>query len=772
VSRARTLTERIAEIRPEHVAHTGGFERPRRRFWLALPVLAIAALLGLRAVLHDDPLERLDPVAASPDDPPGTTARAGSLAITRGGPVILGFQSEAPARLVLGGRELSPPSPHHELVAGMALADAHRHVPALARAKPRDDGRIALATSGTVRTLVTIDGDRIASVEVELHGKGLVKGRAVVLAGAAPIRFAAPPGARLMWSPVGRRGDLEYLPASSLSPEPPAAATFDAPGTARLDGAIALAILGVVLATLAWLARRRLAALSRDTWLAMAGVLAVALVARLVGLGDQGQTWDEDVNWAAGRNYVTNLLALDFSERSWMWNFEHPPVMKVLAGIGAQLADGFGPARVLSAVWSALGCTLLVPIGTRLFRFRVGVLAAAIAALLPPLVAHGQIVGHEAPTLLWWSLAILLALGVHDYLPTDDRRALRALVLRLAGVGVVIGIAIASRFVNGLVGPVCALIVVLAAPERWRRATIGWGALVMPLAALATVYAVWPRLWLHPIANLAAALAKLDTPHSPEPFLGALTTSPGPHYFALYLIATLPVGVLAGIVLWLARAAIDVAKRRAPLGQIVVFAWLAIPLVGIMLSPVRQDGVRYVMPCLLALALMAAVGLDAAAGWIGARLGGAVTRTTWVFVAGASVLVGYLGITVARSAPYHLDYFGEHAGSAGQIAEARTFETAWWGEGLDRAIAYVNTHAEPGARVYRGCIEAQPLGPVHLAWFREDLWRPMARSIAEATWIVTYAPATRACRLPPEARKVYEVTHDGLTLAAVWRRGP
>ena len=68
-------------------------------------------------------------------------------------------------------------------------------------------------------------------------------------------------------------------------------------------------------------------------------------------LGGAGQTWDEDVNWAAGRNYVTNLLDGDFSVLAWRWNYEHPPVMKILAGIGAQLADGFGPARALSALW-------------------------------------------------------------------------------------------------------------------------------------------------------------------------------------------------------------------------------------------------------------------------------------------------------------------------------------------------------------------------------------------------------------------------------------
>ena len=663
--------------------------RTLARAWGAIPVATIALLLGARACIHTPPLDRLAPVAAEPADPPGTVARAGSIAIERGGPVILGFQSDAPARLTFGGREL--------------------------------------------------------------RGAGLVKDRIVVMHGAAAIRFAAPPDARLVWSPVGRRGEPEYVPASSLSPESPASARFESPGAAPLDGAIAIAILLTIVGSLCALARRRLAAVPRRTWIAMAAVCAVALLVRLIGLGDQGQTWDEDVNWAAGRNYVSNLLALDFADRSWIWNYEHPPVMKVLDGIGAQFSDGFGPARALSALWVALGCALLVPIGERLYRFRVGVFAATIAALLPPLVAHGQIVGHEAPTVLWWSLGILLALGVHDDLAPGDRRTLR---IRLAWLGVVIGVAIASRFVNGLLGPVCAIVIAIQAPPAWRRETIGWGAAILPIAAIATVYAVWPRLWLHPLANLDAAFAKLAVPHAAEPFFGALTSSPGPHYFIAYLVATLPIGVAVGVVAWLARAACRRARELRT--SVLVVAWFAVPLVGIMLSPVRQDGVRYVMPCVTACAVIAAAGFDAVATWL---------RSRRAFHAIGAIVVAYLGVTLARTAPYYLDYFAEHTGGAGGVAAAKRYETAWWGEGLDRAVTYVNQHAAPNARVHRECIE-----PAHLAWFREDLWLPMTRDPREATWIVVYAPATRACPLPADARQVYEVAHDGVTLATVYRR--
>ena len=128
-------------------------------------------------------------------------------------------------------------------------------------------------------------------------------------------------------------------------------------------------------------------------------------------------------------------------------------------------------------------------------------------------------------------------------------------------------------------------------------------------------------------------------------------------------------------------------------------------------------------------------------------------------------MIAYLGVTAIRTHPYYLDYFGELTGGAGNVAAHRWFETAWWGEGLDRALAYVNEHAEPNARVSRDCVE-----PSHLAWFREDLWLAIPRGPADATWIVVYAPERRACPLPPDAKKVFEVDHDGTVLAAVYRR--
>lgn len=647
-----------------------------------LPVAIAIALVSIRACTHVAQRDRLVRVASEPADPPNTVAYVGFLHNPRGGPVVLGFDSAAPSRLEIAKAQF-------------------------------------------------------------ITGQGVRKQRILLDAKPIPIRFVAAPGARLVWNPVGRRGDPEYIPPGVLS-------SRDTPGASSgdrflADGVIALALLLLLVGSILVAQRERLARVSRSTWIAIGAVFLVGLVARLIDIGGQGQTWDEDVNWGAGRNYIQNLLGGQFDDRSWVWNYEHPPIMKYLAGVGAQLSSGFGASRVISAILVALGCALLVPIGARLFAhgLRTGVLAAIIAALLPPMVAHGQIVGHEAPTVLWWSLGILLSLCVHDELPSR-----RTLVVRLVGVGVVVGLAVASRFVNGLLGPLCVLILILRAPVEWRRHTIVWSP-VMAVATVVTFWAVWPRLWLHPFVALAQSLKKLDTAHAVEPFLGAITNTPPPYYFLVYLAVTLPLGVLIAFTIGLVRGALERSRST-----VIVVAWLATPLL-VAASPVRQDGVRYVMPALLAISMIAASGLT----WLATKI-----RWRHAFLALATAITTYLAITLVRVHPYYLDYFGEHVGGVSTVARNRWFETAWWGEGLDRAVDYVNTHARINARVDRSCIL-----PQHLAWFRTDLWTPMALHPAGAEWIVEYV-APSPCKVPPDAELVFQVDANGAPLARVWKR--
>lgn len=639
----------------------------------------------------------------------GTVIREGSLWIPRGGPTIVGFVSERPASLFVGGKAIA--------------------------------------------------------------GQGLRTERLLLDEGPVSIRLLGHEQVRLVWSPPGRRGDPEYVAASSLSPSPPTTAAFGEPGTDRFAAVCAWAILLTWVAVVAFFLRHRIRATSKVTWTATLLVFLLAVATGTMDQGGAGQTWDEDTNWAAGKNYVSNVLTMDFGRAAWRWNFEHPPITKYILGAAAHWQDGFACARSMAALCVAMACALLVLIGQRLFSLRVGAAAGAIAALTPALMAHARVAGHESVSLLWWALCMYLVTVIGDRSGAPDEAAATGhaassadsvpsppaahfslpfpmLLQRTAGVGAVLGLAVATRFINALlVIPVVAGLYVVLSPHvaSWRQRF----AVLATTGASATLvfYAVWPRLWPNLVVGLAEAWARLAKSHGLEPFLGAFTNTPPPSYFLIYLVAALPLG-------WLLLAAIGGGRviLRHRRNRWLLIAWIAAPFV-VSFSPVRQDGLRYVLPALLPLALCAGVALSA------------LPRRTWLVGTGAAIV--YLFVTALRIHPYYLDYFGEHVGGPRRVAEYNWFETAWWGEGLDRAVAYVNAHAAPGDIVYRS---DDCTAPTHLTWFRSDLWQHLTTAQTYAQWFISYQPTNGRCRLPSDAHEVFRVAAAGAPLAIVFYR--
>ena len=597
---------------------------------------------------------------------------------------------------------------------------------------------------------LSIDGQVIA------RGRGQKQVRRVYPAKIATLRFSAPVGARLLWHPPGRRGPLEYVPDSSLWLDPstqPESSSSPRPGTSIADGLWAAGVLLLILIWIGFCSRSALRTLGRRQWTVIIVVFALALIIRLLDLGGAGQTWDEDVNWSAGRNYLANILSADFSIEAWRWNLQHPPITKYFAGLGAHFADGYGPARVVSAVWVAMGCVLLVPIGQRVWSLRAGACAGVLAALSPHLIAHGKVVGHEAPTILWWTLAVFLCIRAFDGVAEDKRSASKQLAWRFAIIGAVFGVAIMTRFVNLLLAPLIGGLLLTMAPKGLRKTTIWLGLLVIPIAAIAVSFVVWPRLWSEPITHLGQSWAILKKPHSAEPFLGAITNNPPRYYFAVYLFATAPLGLLLA-----STAGAFACVRHRWRSGLVVGLWLAVPLL-VAFSPVRQDGVRYIMPSLVALAMLAGIGVDYVATLASKKLGRGFLYPLITLIVG-----GYMLMVCARIHPYYLDYYGEQVGGPSAVAAKKNFEIAWWGEGVSSAIDFVNKHAAPRARVYKACVE-----PSHLTWLRHDLWAFEARSPKHADWFIHYQPAWRECPIPADAILVHEVQAQGAPLCKVYR---
>ena len=670
--------------------------KTRTRLAIVVAVLAVVGVFVVRSMVVQPPLSRLRKHVEN-----GQAIYEGSWLLARGGPTIVGFRSEEPAELFIDG---------------------------------------ALVARGTGQQLKREPWHRRADFE-----PGIV---AVRLQAAGPVQ--------LLWEPAGRRGPPEYVPASVLSPEEPSRARFSSwAGANPIDGLAAMCLLLIgagLYVFLSWVRLSQAWRVHRRVIAAAAAIGIAALVIRLFDLNAAGTTWDEDTYWSAGRTYITNILDLNFSQDAWTSNLEHPPVTKYIAGIGAQFSAGYGPARTLSACMVSMACALLVAIGARLRTLRVGVLAGLIAGLSPHIIAHSKIVGHEAPTLLWWTLAVWLSLRAFDNRPTR-----RSIMARFVFVGIVFGLAVWSRFVSVLAAPVIGSILFLQSPRALRRRTLLGSITILPLVAFAVGFVLWPRLWSQPFTHLSESWDRLRVLHGAEPFLGTLGDSPPRYYFVVYLYATAPLAVLLAFVGGLFSGIRQWIKRRDP-AVVIALLWLLAPML-VLLSPVRQDGVRYIVPSLMALARLAAFGLDAFAAVIKRRAAGPL-------LGGATA--AYLLWVLVRIHPYYLDYYGEQCGGPLAVAEHRTFEIGWWGEGLADAITYLDRHALAGARVFRDfpCVE-----PNHLTWMRGDLWQTEARRIDQADWVLVYSPHTRtACRVPDGFVVAYEVQAQGAGLAWVCQK--
>ena len=314
---------------------------------------------------------------------------------------------------------------------------------------------------------------------------------------------------RLFWLPPGRRGVPEYVEPGMVRPAGPKPEGVGHVGPAPRDRWIALGGLAVLVLLGAFWARRPLLTWLRglranptarlDVAIGMA-LFCVALAARLWDLGGAGQTWDEDVYFSAGRNQWLNLLAGDFRASSWQWNLEHPPVTRYLVGLGSLFGEPLNNARALSALVGALVVPVTFLAGRDLFGDRrIGLVAAAGAVVLPSLLAHAHVAGHESPSVLLYTLTCYLMI-----------RALLAegnapgFFLGAAACG---GLLVGCRLVNLTAWFfVAALALWIALPRLRKSQPLPLALLLMPLVAGVIFWAIWPRLWSSPARHLGELL--------------------------------------------------------------------------------------------------------------------------------------------------------------------------------------------------------------------------------------------------------------------------
>lgn len=320
----------------------------------------------------------------------------------------------------------------------------------------------------------------------------------------------------------------------------------------------------------------------------------------------------------------------------------------------------------------------------RLLGFRAAAVAAVLIVLDPFHIALSRVLhidGAASDFMMLSLLALLLSLY--------DRRRLTLLSGALAGL------AFLSKSYSLFLLPFAALVLSAFVILRGRPL---WPAIVAffewCLAAGVVFFLLWPAMWVDPVGT---ARSVLDTAFgyaaafsaTSEFFLGRVVEDAGPLFYPVALaFRTTPLvwlGLLAfsllavkacvrlvfhGVRAW--REA--VAERWFPI--LILLAYTCLFCLAMSLATKKFD--RYMLPAILALDILAAIGLTR---WV-VRL---KQNAAWLLL-GVALLVQ--GGFVLSYHPYYFTYYNPLAGGARLAPRVMPLG---WGEGMDLAASYLNS---------------------------------------------------------------------------------
>lgn len=344
------------------------------------------------------------------------------------------------------------------------------------------------------------------------------------------------------------------------------------------------------------------AARDRGSWFALAALLALAVLLRIIPLSESHE-WDETVFLQHAKIMVDGRTNYD--------EFHHrPPALSALYALGFLAWDHTYAAQLLQGLASGLAVLFVFLYAQRAFG-RPAALAAAVAMAFSPYfvaASHNLLTDMPAVTV------ILAAMWLFE------RRRGRDDFLS----GLLFALAILTRYTSTFFG-LYFLLTALSTPRRWRSL------LPFSVAALAglTPYLVWSwHRFGNPLYPLAHARRIVTEWTAPVPaglyFDGLFIVFP----FAVLVFFALGAAVLAGGVLRLYRD--DAAMRTrlaglrqdAPLRQgLILLAWGMAFFLNMLTIPHKE--VRYLLPLAIPVVLIGALGFQAVLGRVMMRRGAA-----------------------------------------------------------------------------------------------------------------------------------------------------
>jgi len=384
-------------------------------------------------------------------------------------------------------------------------------------------------------------------------------------------------------------------------------------------------------------------------------------------------------------------------------NAEHPMLMKLAMWGSVDLARAWNrvapPEQAMSletairlpnAVAGALTTLVLFGIADLLFGGTVAAVASLVWAFDVNAIAINRIGKEDTFLLLFFLLAVLCYERANRRGRDDPEGAQPWYTLS----GAFFGLMLASKYMPHYLG-IYALFNVLTdsnpggnKPNRFRH----YAAIFAAFAA-ANVAILMPETWRYAASYVqggmlahhgylyAGALYVSNIPISP---LGVPVT-----YYLRFLVTKVPLVLLAAAV----PGAIEMVRRRRERGFILLRVLVVFVLVPYSLMAAKF--MRYALPLVATLDVIAAVGLVAGTSWLLRK--GWLSPVTRVTVSALAIGVFVTGLVAAQqnSAPFYSLF--ENAIGARFAAPGSTFPEETYDYGVREAVATIAAAAEPSA---------------------------------------------------------------------------
>ncbi len=462
--------------------------------------------------------------------------------------------------------------------------------------------------------------------------------------------------------------------------------------------------------------------MNRASWPhAAAAALLLLFLARLTApIREQSATFDEAVHLHSGYAALTR--------RDYRFDRANPPAGRMWAALGllplrpnlpvatsawatgdewttgqeflyhnrvsaeALLARG----RWMTALLSALVGLVVYLWGRAWLGAWPGVGALALYTADPNILAHGSVVTLDTAAMAGVMLTLWLLRRWFD----------RPVAWLALATGVAAGLALGTKFSALIIGPM-SLVLFLAA---WRQRPPGRVILrgvalaaAAGLVALAVIYRGHLDLYLKGLE-----IVRVETRGATHPlFIHGAWTAVAPWYTALLaLVLKTPVPTLILAALGAARSVFRREDRR-------YLAWLLPAVVfcaGVSMSNM-QMGLRYLLPILPLLHLLAARGLKALFVTRSSVGSGIAAPYSQVKATAGIALLVWLAVTSARAHPNYLTYYHEFAGGASRGHEWLVDSNYDWGQDLGRLAQQWRSAGNPDlSLVYYGMADGEHFG--------------------------------------------------------------